>query len=208
MPCLVNATRPAAHPVPAGEGSDDLRSWARHERLSVAMALATVTHHSFPGGAPRTTLYQSQMSVTSAGGMRLPPFVEGRPQVRIPAAHRGAVRRPWSGGPYALHGGAPDGGTVGGTAVSSQISRVCRAGLSRCPRLFVHPALLAQLVLCAPQLAEQLVEVPTPRILFFSGVWSRTFDIPASESWRFLQSSCFPPRTGYNSVACFSGTHF
>ena len=59
-----------------------LRSFWRHEQMAVQMALATVTHHSFQVStahdAPR-----SQKPVTSGGGMRPPPLVEERPQVRI-----------------------------------------------------------------------------------------------------------------------------
>ena len=57
-----------------------LRSWA--ERLSVAMALATVTHHSSQVGTAHDAL-RSQKIVTSAGGMRPLPLVEGRPQERL-----------------------------------------------------------------------------------------------------------------------------
>ena len=46
------------------------------------MALATVTHHSFQVGTAHDAL-RSQKLVTSVGGMRPPPLVEGRPQVRI-----------------------------------------------------------------------------------------------------------------------------
>ena len=59
-----------------------LRSWAKHERMTVAMALATVTHHSFQVGTAYDAL-RSEKLVTSAGGMQPPPLVEGRPQVRI-----------------------------------------------------------------------------------------------------------------------------
>ena len=50
--------------------------------MAIQMALATVTHHSFQVGTAHDAL-RSQKPVTSAGGMRPPPLVEGRPQVRI-----------------------------------------------------------------------------------------------------------------------------
>ena len=59
-----------------------LRSWAKHERLSIAMALSTVTHHSFSVGTAYDAL-RSQKPVNSAGWMRPPPLVEGRPQERL-----------------------------------------------------------------------------------------------------------------------------
>ena len=59
-----------------------LRSFWRHEQMAVQMALATVTHHSFQVGTAHDAL-RSQKPVTSAGGMRPPLLVEGRPQVRI-----------------------------------------------------------------------------------------------------------------------------
>ena len=59
-----------------------LRSFWRHEQMAVQMALATVTHHSFQVGTAHDAL-RSQKPVTSAGGMRPPPLVEGRPQERI-----------------------------------------------------------------------------------------------------------------------------
>ena len=48
-----------------------LRSWAKHERLSIAMALSTVTHHSFQVGTAYDAL-RSPKPVNSAGGMRPP----------------------------------------------------------------------------------------------------------------------------------------
>ena len=62
-----------------------LRSWAKHERLSIAMALSMVTHHSFQVGTAYDAL-RSQKPVNSAGGLRPPPLVEGRPQERLLAS--------------------------------------------------------------------------------------------------------------------------
>ena len=53
-----------------------------HEQMAIQMALATVTHHSFQVGTAHDAL-RSQKPVTSAGGMRPPPLVEGQSQERI-----------------------------------------------------------------------------------------------------------------------------
>ena len=59
-----------------------LRSFWRHEQMAIQMALAAVTHHSFQVGTAHDAL-RSQKLITSAGWMRPPPLVEGRPQERI-----------------------------------------------------------------------------------------------------------------------------
>ena len=56
-----------------------LRAMLRHEQQSIAMALATVTHHSttLPRWVPRTTAYgHRRQSVTSAGGKRPAPLAD------------------------------------------------------------------------------------------------------------------------------------
>ena len=56
-----------------------LCSWAKHERMTVAMALATVTAYD---------ALRNQKLVTSDGGRRPPPLVEVRPQEKV-AQHSG-----------------------------------------------------------------------------------------------------------------------
>ena len=145
-----------------------LRLCAKHEQLSVAMALATVTHHSFQVGTAYDAL-RSQKPVTSAGGMP-PPLLEGRPHERI---QRHAVEQIADSvlvvsmlfmveqqmeeqlvdklSPLDFH-------------VAEQIIDV--------PKIVCPPS-AARTVLCAPQTAEQLVEVLTA-ILFFE----QNVDIP------------------------------
>ena len=67
-----------------------LRSWAKHEQLTVAMALATVAHHSFQVGTACDAL-PSQKLVTSAGCGRLLSSRGGR--------RCGSSGTPWSRSP-------------------------------------------------------------------------------------------------------------
>ena len=51
------------------------RSWWRHEQLSIAAAMATVSHHSFQVGT-KNDAPRGQKTVSSAGGMRRAPLSE------------------------------------------------------------------------------------------------------------------------------------
>ena len=97
-----------------------LRSMLRHERMSVAMALAESAHHSArrrQGPGERHELYH-----TAAFRMRLLPKVPGHPVWVSGGGHRhGSSSGPWSSSPtscpwsrYSGHSCAADGGTVGG----------------------------------------------------------------------------------------------
>ena len=68
-----------------------LRSWLRHERMTVAMELAAATHHSSPkGGWPDTThdAPRGQKTASSAGAH---PGVLKEPEVQLEAATVGYV---------------------------------------------------------------------------------------------------------------------
>ena len=71
-----------------------LRSWLRHERMTVAMELAAATHHSSPkGGWPDTThdALRGQKTASSAG---VHPVVLKEPEVHWEAATVGYVAAP------------------------------------------------------------------------------------------------------------------
>ena len=71
-----------------------LRSWLRHERMTVAMELAAATHHSSPkGGWPDTThdALRGQKTASSAG---VHPGVLKEPEVHWEAATVGYVAAP------------------------------------------------------------------------------------------------------------------
>ena len=103
-----------------------LRSWWRHERMSVAAALVEATHHSFPKGGwseaykaprgPKTVSAQVEpelfeLSDEEPGGARpdRPRWASG-PQERGPATHRGAHRRQCAGRAVSRCSCAADGG--------------------------------------------------------------------------------------------------
>ena len=160
-----------------------LRSWAKHERLSVAMALAAVTHHSFPVGTAHDALW-SQKIVTCAGRMR--------PQERIQRHTVEQIADSVPGFPLLF--------MVEPQMVVQLVDMLSPLGVPVVEQVIGVPKIVsllraARTVLCAPRTAEQVVEVPpVPTILLlYSGVWSRTLT--------FLP---FSPRTGYNSFSCFS----
>ena len=98
-----------------------------------------------------------------------------------------------SGGPNALHGRAADGGTVGGQCSRPLDIRVAEQVIE-VPKI-VCPPRAARTVLCAPQPAEQLVEVPTP--VSYSSSLQRSMeqivDIPASRRGVSGSLRGFPP---------------
>ena len=134
-----------------------LRSFWRHEQMAVQMALATVTHHSFQVGTAHDAL-RSQKPVTSAGGMRPPPLVEGRPQERI---QQHTVELMIDVSPYVQIFDAPVSQVEDHALeffrrldlpVAEQVIDVPKISSSSCP---------SRAVLNEPQVVEQLVEVPT-----------------------------------------------
>ena len=185
-----------------------LRSWWRHERMSIAMALATVEHHSF--GPTAYDALRGQRTVTRAGEgevrevhqalrgqKRLPPgmrpalLVEVQPQGRVERhlAEHMAELAPLV---QILDAPVPQLGEqlvdifnifrlVDTQTPVEQVIEVPGISLpSRCYRT----------VLSAPQMAEQLVEVPT--VVSFSSLQQlsveQIIDIPV-------------PRLGGRSVA-------
>ena len=135
-----------------------LRSWVKHERLSIAMTLATVTHHSFQVGTAYDAL-RSHKPVTSAGGLRPLPLVEGRPQERF---QRHTVEQIADSVPVVpvLFMVEPQ-VVVQLVDILSPLDFRVAEQVIEVPKI-VCPRRAARTVLCAPQLAEQLVEVPAP----------------------------------------------
>ena len=121
------------------------------------MALATVTHHSFQVGTAHDAL-RSQKPVTSAGGMRPPPLVEGRPQVRI---QRHTVEQRIEHTPYVQ---------ILDALVPQKVEQLVDffkdldshvpVQVIEVPKIS-QDIILQRSVNLVPQMAEQLVEVPT-----------------------------------------------
>ena len=134
-----------------------LRSFWRHEQMAIQMALATVTHHSFQVGTAHDAL-RSQKPVTSAGGMRPPPLVEGRPQVRI---QRHTVEQRIEHTPYVQ---------ILDALVPQKVEQLVDffkdldshvpVQVIEVPKIS-QDIILQRSVNLVPQMAEQLVEVPT-----------------------------------------------
>ena len=92
-----------------------LRSWLRHERMTVAMELAATTHHSSPkGGWPDTThdAPRGQKTAISAGAH---PGVLKEPEVLVGAVTVGYVAAP---GPLLVVASLAGGDEVDATTVS------------------------------------------------------------------------------------------
>ena len=126
-----------------------LRSFCRHEQMAIQMASATVTHHSFQVGTAHDALL-SQKLVNSAGGRRPLPLVEVRPSVR---AQRHVVEQPADVVPMVQILDSP-------VPLAGSWTRRCRMSRpSQCPRSLDR--IPHRSVDLAPQMVEQLVEVPT-----------------------------------------------
>ena len=142
-----------------------LRSWLRHERMTVAMALAEVTHHSAPRGQKtarareeeRDELYDVKGLMTPPP-TRLTPLVEVRPQGRV---QRHVVEDLGELAPLVQILDLPVPQTVDYVAdavrildfpIAEQVIEVPRISCSPCPSRSPIPE---------PQSAEQLEEVPT-----------------------------------------------
>ena len=134
-----------------------LRSFWRHEQMAIQMALATVTLHSFKVGTAHDVL-RSQKPVMTAGGLRPPPLVEERPQVRIQQL---TVELMIDVSPYVQILDAPVAQVEDHALeffrrmdlpVAEQVIEVPKISRSPCPSRSPFPE---------PQSAEQLVEVPT-----------------------------------------------
>ena len=148
------------------------------------MALATVTHHSFQVGTAQDAL-RSQKPVTSAGGMRPPPLVEERPQVRI---QRHTVEQRIEHTPYVQILDDPVPQKV------DQLVDFFKDLDSHVPVQVIEVPKISQDIIpqrsvdLVPQMVEQLVEVPT--IVSYSSL-QRTVehrvDIPVpGRGWRRL----------------------
>ena len=175
-----------------------LRAWARHERLSIAMALATVEHHSYgptANAAPRgqTTgrsaregevreqQYGLRAQKRPITGMRQAPLFEVLPQVGV---QRHTVEQRIEHTPYVQILDAPVPQMVEQLVdalpffdtlcpVAEQVIDVPKISLEDIP---------ARRLCREPQLVEQLVEVPTVVSCssFLKRTVEQTVDNPAS----------------------------
>ena len=142
-----------------------LRSWLRHERMTVAMALAEVTHHTAPRGQKTARargkesdeLYDAK-GLTTPPPTRPAPLVEVWPQGRV---QRHVVEDLGELAPLVQILDLPVPQTVDNVAdalrildfpIAEQVIEVPRISYSPCPSRSPIPE---------PQSAEQLVEVPT-----------------------------------------------
>ena len=142
-----------------------LRSWLRHERMTVAMALAEVTHHTAPRGQKTARAREEERDelYDAKGLMTLPPsrptpLVEVRPQGRV---LRHAVEGLGEFAPMVQILDAPVPQMVDYVAeafrlldrpIAEQVIEEPKFSCSACPSRCPVPV---------PQSAEQLVEVPT-----------------------------------------------
>ena len=185
-----------------------LRAWARHERLSIAMALATVEHHSYgptANAAPRgqttgTSGREGEVREQHYGpraqkrllpGMRPAPLLEVLPQVRV---QRHTVEQRIEHARYVqiLDGPVPqmveqlvDFFKDFDVEVPAQVIEVPKISQDFIPQRSVD---------LVPQLVEQLVEVPT--VLTPTRIAVQIAE-HSSSSWSW---SRFSPRTGLTSV--------
>ena len=163
-----------------------LRSWWRHERMSIAMALATVEHHSY--GPTANDALQGQKTVTRAGEgevreehqalrgqTRLPPGM--RPALLVEVQPQGRVGRHFAEhlaelAPLVQILDAPVPQVVDNVMdafkfldqpMTEQVIEVPRISCPPCPSRSQVPV---------PLTAEQLVEVPT--VLSYSLLLQRT----------------------------------
>ena len=167
-----------------------LRAWARHERLSIAMALATVEHHS--SGPTANAAPRGQTTSTSARegevreqhhglraqkrplpGMRPAPLLEVLPQVGV---QRHTVEQRIEHTPYVQILDAPVPLMVEQLV---DVLQLLDALVPVAEQVFDVPKMFIERIpprtsVREPQLAEQLVEAPTivsfPRC---SGLWNR-----------------------------------
>ena len=164
-----------------------LRAQWRHEQQSIAMALAAALHHSAPksAGVSHTVLRNqntaregTEFYVMSEGsdvvvGGRPPSLVDVRPQERLQQRTVKQIVDPVPVVPL-LHDVEPqmvvqlvDFLAPLDVRVAEQVIEVSQ---------IVCPPRGARTVLGAPQMADQLVEVPT--IISFSSLWQRAFSEP------------------------------
>ena len=171
-----------------------LRSWLRHERMTVRMELAAALHHSsFRGAGPETyDASRSQMTANSredsvffdlydedTEGARPDRLFEVRPQ------ERDQRRTNWW--------------RCGGSSMFAFPSRP-----SKCPRSHLHPVI-------AGGDGRTVGGSADDHILFFPIAADCGAERRYSSSWSWRakrRSSGFSSQTEFNSAACFSGTQF
>ena len=182
-----------------------LRSCLRHERMTVRMELAAALHHSsFRGAGPEK--YDAPRSQRTANSREYAVFfelydedteearpdrlVDVRPQGRGPAAHCGADRR-LCAGPL-LHVPVPQ--PVDSVVdVLKIIDRGPPELVVDVPMVSLQDVIPLRAALREPQLAEQLVDVPTTPGYAFAVVAVRTLGWPAARAL-FEQLAASPGR--------------
>ena len=193
-----------------------LRSWLRHERQSVAMALSEFKHHSSRGQRKDRAREEGHRDKYEAPRRQKPP----PPQASRPPClgePRGPKARVQKHIMEQLADVVPMVQILDFPVpqMVEQLVDVFRFFDTLClvpeqvievPK-FVCPPRAARTVLCAPQLAEQLVEVPT--LISFSSFQEQHVDIPVPRrGGRHVGLQGFSPRTEFNSDVFFSSTHF
>ena len=155
-----------------------LRSFLRHERMTVRMELAAALHHSsFRGAGPET--YDAPRSQMTANSREDSVYFDLYDEDTEGARRKGTSDTPWN----RLSTPRPS---------FRRLMFLCRrwrtnwwrcAGSSmftfpsrswKCPRSHLYPVLCRRRVRFAEQTAEQLVEVPT--IISYSSLLQRTVD--------------------------------
>ena len=160
-----------------------LRSWLRHERMTVAMELAAATHHSSPkGGWPGVTHDALRGQTTASSGGRRPGVLkEPEPPNVVERVQRHILEQTVSApGLQILDAPVPQTVDQLVTALShvdsfvpEQVIEVPKISLPSCPRTALRE----------PQTAEQLVEVPTVVS------WSMLIPVPRGSGGQCLQDS-------------------
>ena len=117
------------------------------------------THSETTTGHRVHDALRSQKPVNSAGGMRPPPLVEGRPQERLQRRTAEQIADPVPVVPLLF--------MVEPQMVVQLVDMLCSLDIRVAEQVIEVPKIVcppraARTVLCAPQTAEQLVEVPTP----------------------------------------------
>ena len=123
-----------------------LRSWLRHERQSVTMALSEYKHHSPRGRRKDRAGEEGHRDKDEAPRRQKPPPPQRSrpPCLGEPRGPQARVRCR-AHGPDSGFSCASDGGTAGGRPPFLRYAvSCCRAGYRRAHDLSVHPALLAQ----------------------------------------------------------------
>ena len=161
-----------------------LRSWLRHERMTVAMELAAATHHSSPkGGWPGATHDALRGQTTASSGGRRPGVLkEPEPPNVVERVQRHILEQTVSApGLQILDAPVPQ--TVDQLVTAlSHVDSFVPEQVIEVPK-FSLPPCRPRTALREPQTAEQLVDVPTVVS------WSVLIPVPRGSGGQRLQGS-------------------